>query len=510
MSEKIVSAEHAVAAIGDRATVAVSGFRWAGSSEKVLKALAARYDQTGGPKALTLVFSSASGDNVSTGLEHLARPGLLGRVIGGFWGATPRIAKLASDGEIEAYNYPQGQIARLYAAIASGQPGLVSKIGLGSYIDPRYGGGRMTPSTTADLLEVVSLRGEEWLLYHAFPIHIALVRGTTADAHGNITMEDEAVTTEALPLAFAAHNSGGLVIAQVKRIAPRGSLHPRAVVIPGHVVNMVVVADDPAVDHRQCVASEFDPTLTGDARMADGPLLPETGTPALRRIIAGRAMQQLRAGDVANLGQGIPSEIAALVRSTALAGRVHFTIESGVNGGIPKPVPDFGIAQEPESILRQDDQFTFYDGGGLDIAFLGFAEIDAKGNVNVSKFGSRVVGCGGFLDIAQPAKRLVFCGGFTAGATDVVVEGGQLRIMRQGAGKKFVRTLQQVTFNAARARQQDQSVFLVTERCVFDVAPEGLRVIEVAPGIDLERDVIAHMEFRPIVAGTLRPMSLDT
>lgn len=505
-TSKFVAAVEAVEAIPDGATLGVSGFRWAGASELVLRTLAQRFRGTGRPRGLTLVYSSASGDNVANGLEHLAEPGLLRRVVGGFWGVTPRLAALAEDGAIEAYNFPQGQIARLYGAIASGLPGLVSRIGIGTYIDPRHGGGRMNQRTPRDLVELVTLRGEEWLLYHAIPIDIALVRGTTGDARGNISMEREAMTTEALSLAFAAHNSRGKVIAQVSRQAATGQIHPRAVAIPGYAVNQLVLAENPEHDHRQCVGSVYDPRLTGDA---GGTAEDEAATTdVLRTLVATRAMQEIRPGDVINLGQGIPGEIAARVRGTELGHSVYFTVESGVAGGIPRPVPDFGISVNPEAILRQDDQFVFYNGGGLDVAFLGFAEVDEQANVNASYFRGRSVGCGGFLDIAYPARRLVMCGTFTAGGLEVSVSNGSLTIVSEGRTRKFVKSLQQLMFNPLRARTGDQTMLFVTERCVFDVTANGLRLIEVAPGIDIERDVLSQMEFRPAIADRLQTTTL--
>jgi propionate CoA-transferase len=507
VNSKIVTVDQALDIVRSGDTLGVSGFRWAGSSELMLRGIGQRFRERGTPRDLTLVFSSASGDNVSNGLEHLAQAGLLRRVVGGFWGATPALAQLAVSGQVEAYNLPQGQIARLYNAIAAGLPGLLSRVGLGTFIDPRIEGGRANDRTPPDHMEVVTVRGEEFLLYHAFPIHVALVRGTTADTAGNISMEDEAVTTEALALALAAHNSGGHVVAQVARVVERGAMHPRAVAIPGHIVDMVVVAADRATEHRQCVGSVYDPTITGDAP-APIDTSTETALPLIRRLIAQRAMQELRPGQVVNLGQGIPSEIAGLVRHSPLAGEVTFTIESGVNGGIPKPVPDFGIAVAPESIMRQDDQFTFYNGGGLDVAFLGFAEVDARGDMNVSRFGGRLVGCGGFLDIAQPARRLVFCGTFLAGKCELEMSDGRLTVVKEATGQKFVNALQQLTFSATRARNGEQPVLYVTERCVFDIVPEGLRLVEVAPGIDVERDILAHMPFKPIIAPAIRPMYL--
>ena len=500
-----VDAASAIEAIPDGATLGVTGFRWAGAAEVLLRALGDRFRRTGRPRGLTLVFSSTSGGGPGTGLEHLAQPGLLRRVVGGFWGVTPGLFELARQSQIEAYNFPQGQIARLYQAIAAGQPGVVTEIGLGTYIDPRRGGGRMNDVTPPDLVEVVSLRGKEWLLFHSFPIDVALIRATSADEAGNLTMEREAITPEALTLAFAAHNSGGKVIAQVLNRVPRGTLHPRSVAVPGSVVDHVVLATNAETEHRQCMESTFDPRLNGDAPWLDAGG-ERTEVEPIRRQVASRALQEIRAGDVVNLGQGIPSDIGILARESDLAGKVFFTLESGVIGGIPKPVPDFGIAQHPDAIIRQDDQFTFYNGGGLDVAFLGFAEIDASGNVNASYFRGRTIGCGGFLDIAVPARRLVFCGAFSAGSSEVEIADGRVTIRRDGPVTKFVREVAQVTFQAERGRRGLQPTLIVTERCVFELAPQGLRLVEVAPGMDVERDVLARMDFRPEVAAPLRIM----
>ncbi len=504
--DKFLGPDAAVAVIPDGVTLGVTGFRWAGASELLLRRLGDRFRRTGHPRDLTLIFSSASGDNVANGLEHLAEPGLLRRVIGGFWGVTPKLAMLAEQGAIEAYNFPQGQIARLYGAIASGLPGLVSRIGIGTYIDPRHGGGRMNSRTPADLVEIVKLRGEDWLLYHAIPIDFAFIRGTTADVRGNLSMEREAMTTEALSLAFATHNSGGTVIGQVAQRVEPGRIHPRSVAVPGYVIDHLVVADDVEHDHRQCVGSAYDGRLTGDIEAVG--TVDEGELDTIRSLVARRAMREIREGDVVNLGQGIPSEIAALVRGTPLASSVHFTVESGVAGGIPRPVPDFGIAINPEAILRHDDQFVFYNGGGLDVAFLGFAEVDAQANVNSSYFRGRSVGCGGFIDIAYPAQRLVMCGTLTAGGLEVEIADGSLKIVTEGKTRKFVKALQQLMFNPLRARTGEQSMLFVTERCVFDVTGDGLRLIEVAPGIDVDRDILAQMEFRPAIADTVRPMAL--
>jgi propionate CoA-transferase len=502
---KFTDVTTALSRIPDGATLGVTGFRWAGATEVLLRELGDRFRKTGRPRDLTLVFSSTSGGGPGTGLEHLAQSGLLKRVIGGFWGVTPQLYDLAMRNLVEAYNLPQGQIARLYHAIAAGQPGVVTQIGLGTYVDPRHGGGRLNSRSTADLSEVVTLRGREWLLYKSFPVSVGFIRATTADDAGNLTLEKEALTTESLALALAVHNSGGRVIAQVLRRVRRGTLHPRAVAIPGCVVDDVIIATDPETEHRQCVESVYDPRLNGDLG-GDQFTAAHVNLEPIRRQVAQRAILEVRPGQIVNLGQGFPSDVGVLGRESGLASEAFFSVESGVIGGIPKPVPDFGIAQHPEAILRQDDQFTFYNGGGLDVALLGFAEMDALGNVNASYLAGRAIGCGGFLDIAVSTRRLVFCGAFSAGPSEIGFDGGTITIRRDGPIQKFVNTLQQVTFNAGRGRAGEQPTLVVTERCVFELRADGLCLTEVAPGVDVRRDILSRMAFAPSVADQIRPM----
>lgn len=509
---KIHSAAEAVGQVAPDSTLAVAGFRWAGAPELLLRALEERFKKTAGPTGLTLVFSSAQGDGAGGGLEHLAHPQLLSRVIGGFWGLSPKLVALAQQNVIEAYNLPQGQICRLYQAIAAGAPGLISRIGIDTFVDPRQAGGRLNEATLTQLVEVLTVKGQEHLLYSAFPIHAAFVRGTSADPEGNISLEEEAVTTEALNLAFAAHNSGGRVFVQVKRIVSSRSIPPREVAIPGHVVDFVVVSEDDRFDHRQCVQSVYNPKFCSYSGKGDAVAVDDDAVPLARKVVAHRAMRELADGDTVNLGQGIPTDIIGALGASGSdrPSSVSFTIESGVVGGKPLAPPDFGISASPHAILRQDDQFTFYNGGGLDIAFLGFAEIDGLGNVNVSNFSGRLVGCGGFIDIAQTSKRLVFCGTLTAGGLDVVTEGGRLKIKREGSNRKFVRKLNEQTFGTRASIDSNRRVLYVTERCVFSLTAEGLRLDEVAPGVDVRKDILEQIGFSPAISTNLVEMALPT
>lgn len=495
MVDKVVSLENAIATIGDGDTVCVSGFVGIGTPESLLRGIEERFLTHQSPKDISLLFAAAPGDGAEKGLNRLAKPGLVKRAVGGHWSLVPKLGAMAVKNEIEAYNLPLGCISQLYRDIAAGKPGMFSKVGLHTFVDPRQSGGAINDITTKPLVEIKEINDEEWLFYHSIPVDVALIRGTTADPLGNITMEREALTLDMLSIAMAAKNSGGLVIAQVERVAAAGSLMPKEVVVPGNLVDCVVISEPD--EHLQTYKTPYNHGFSGRIKsVVSDPVPMELSE---RKIIARRAAMELPVNGVVNLGIGMPEGVGAVANEENIINNITLTTEAGVLGGVPQSGLDFGAALNADAIIQTNQQFDFYDGGGLDLACLGMAETDQNGNVNVSRFKDRFAGAGGFINISQNARKVLFVGTFTAGGLKIKTGDGKLKIVQEGRAKKFIRDVEQITFNGKFSAEQGKEVLYITERCVFALTDNGLKLSEVAPGIDIDKDILANMDFKPIV-----------
>ncbi|MBC7957609.1 MAG: acyl CoA:acetate/3-ketoacid CoA transferase [Cytophagales bacterium] len=493
---KLIDAKAVAGLIPDGSTVWLGGLAMMGFAEEIAKAIEASFLETGHPRNLTTWASGAIGNGRDGGMVHFAHPGLLKRMIAGHYGQCgAALMKMVMAGEIEAYNFPQGSLANLPQHVAARTPGLLTKVGLGTFVDPRIEGGKMNAATTESLNQVVQFAGEAWLFYPSPKINVALIRGTLADEKGNISFDKEGVLLETLSVAQAVKACGGVVIAQVERIVKAGSLHPKSVKIPGLVVDHLVISKPE--NHMQTISTQFNPALSGDIRV------PVRDMPPMaldaRKVIARRAAAELIRGAVVNLGIGVPAGVPAVAHEEGLGDIFELSVESGVNGGVPQMGGDFALSLNAESIIEQPLQFNFYDGGGIDVSCLGLAQADASGNVNVSKFSGRPMGCGGFVNITQSAKKLVFCGTFTADGLELAIGNGTLRIVKEGAVKKFVNQVEQITFSGRGSVERTQQVLFITERAVFHLTEDGLELTEIAPGVDLQRDVLAHMDFKPVM-----------
>ncbi|MBB5321746.1 acyl CoA:acetate/3-ketoacid CoA transferase [Marinobacter oulmenensis] len=501
---KIITADQAAALIKDEDTVAWTTIGMSYFAEQIAQALEKRFLETGSPKNITPVHDCGCGDGKDAGMAHLAHDGLVKRLVSGHTGQAPKMAQMVADDRIEAYLLPQGVLATLWRQIAGHKPGVITKVGMGTYVDPRIAGGRVTSRGADELVKLIEIEDEEWLLYKSFPVDVAVIRGTTADENGNLTVEEEAQISEGLPMAQAAKNTGGIVIAQVKYLAEAHSLHPKDVRVPGSLVDYVVVAEPE--NHKQTIATVYNPGLAGNTRVPLGAIPPMAFSE--RKLIARRAAMELRPDTLVNLGIGVPDGVASVAAEEGVVKQFTLTTELGTYGGIPASGGDFGAAWNAEAIIEHHAQFDFYDGGGLDIAFLGLAQADARGNLNVSKFGPKVVGPGGFINITQSAKKVVFCGTLTAGAK-FAFDQGKLKVVEEGRARKFVSEVDHITFSGDIARQNGQPVLYITERAVFELRESGMTLVEIAPGLDLEKDVLAAMDFRPHIADDLREMPVE-
>jgi propionate CoA-transferase len=493
--KKVISADDAVALVRDGDIVASSGYGGNGNPEALFAAIERRFLAGNGPRGLTLVWAGGQGDGKEKGLNRLGHEGLLKRTIGGHYGLMPRIEALAVGNKIAAYNFPEGVITHLYRDIAAGKPGTTTRVGIGTFVDPRLEGAKINVAAIEDLVEVIRLDGDDFLFFKSFPIHVALIRGTTADPDGNITMERETLRLETLAMALAAHNSGGVVLCQVERIAQSGSLDARSIRVPGILIDAVVMA--PPEEHMQNYGTHYNPALSGELRVPIEQLkkLPLDTT----KVIARRAAIELLPNCVVNLGIGLPDAISAVAAEERIEDLITLTVDPGVIGGIPLGGLDFGAVVNFSAAIDHPYQFDFIDGGGVDIACLGYAECDGRGDVNASRFGDRVPGCGGFINISQNSGKVIFVGTFTSGGFDAAVADGAIEIKKEGKHRKFVDKVSQITFSGAEAAKRGQEVVYVTERCVFQLRPGGLELTEVAPGIDVKKNILDILPFKPIM-----------
>lgn len=500
---KLISAKEAAALVPDNVTVGVCGFVGSAIPEEILTEVERAFLQKGSPRNLTLVHSAAIGDGEDKGANHFAHEGLLKRVVGGHFNLAPKLGSLIIDNKIEAYNWPQGTIAQWMRDVGGRKPGIMTKVGLNTFVDPRIEGGKLNSVTKEDLIEVITLGKEEYLWYKPFPVHVAILRGTTADLKGNISIEHEAVKLELLSYALAAKVNYGIVIVQVERIVESGTIAPQNVVLPGIDVDYVVVASNQAY-HEQSYGTAYEPAFSGEIRM---PLSAISPMPLnVRKVIARRAAMELIPKAKVNLGIGIPEGVSQVANEEGIGMELTLTVEAGPIGGIPAGGGQFGASANAEAIVDHPYQFDFYDGGGLDIAYLGLAETNSNGDINVSKFKGRIAGCGGFINITQNTRKVVFCGTFTAKGLKEEVRNGELVILQEGIIPKFLETIDQITFSGTYARKHHQTVMYITERCVFQLGQEGLILTEIAPGIQLERDILAQMAFKPLIAPNLKIM----
>lgn len=507
MKSKVMDVHAALDLIKDGDTIAISSASMVGYPEYIVKHLEDRYIETKHPAALTLYAGCGHGNPLGYGADdRFGHPGFVKRYVCSHPDVAPNLRKYIESGEIEGYSFPQGVINQLYRCSAAKQPGLLTKIGIGTYIDPRQDGGKLNSITTEDLVELMTLGGEEYLFFKSKPIDVAIFRGTSSDERGNITIEEESLKLEILEIATAAKSSGGKVIVQVKRIVANGSQKAKAVVVPGELVDAVVVCEEPETYHRQTAGTVYSPYMSGELLCPPGSVAKPKQVLTAQDLVCRRAVFELYPGAVVNVGVGIGAAVGAEAAVEGIVNDVTFTLELGAFGGTPQSGVNFGAAINASSYIAHPSMFDFYHGGGLDIAFLGAAEIDAEGNVNVSRFGGRAAGQGGFIDISQTSKKVVFCTYFMAKGFDAVVEDGKLVIKNEGKVRKFVDKVEQITFNGKLSREKGQEVLICSERAVFRLVKDGVMLVEIAPGADLEKDILANMGFKPIVSRNLKVM----
>lgn len=499
----ILSAEQFKQRVKRGKIFAVGGFRRSGTPQQLLRLLRNSYDESGYPSGITLVFSSTPTD---PGVDILAKEGLLDCVIGSFLGSIPEIRALIQTNRIKGYSLPQGQISLLFREIGRGSPGLISRIGMFSFVDPVNGGGKLNDKTTENIVERVQLFEADYLFYKALKINVALLRGSSVDPEGNISMYQEPIKTEFLSMAQAAKSSGGQVFVQVLESSEQ-LFQPEDVDLPACLVDGVVICENPEQDHRQTNRHQYFEGYSSRDQQAHPPL---QGDDVLyKKIIAKRALGELVDVKILNLGQGLPELVGSYAKNYPQKyGDIFICLESGVIGGTPERRPDFGVAVNPSAFLTQDNQFVSFNGGLLDMAILSFAQIDQFGRINVSRIGGAEFGGGGFMDIVFITKRIVFVGSFTTKGLNISDRDGSLEIKSEGKIQKFVKAVDQVTFTPALP-EAEQKLKIITERCTFEIKNGALTLTEILRGINLEQDILEQMEFRPQIAKTLKVVDFN-
>ena len=480
-------------------SMAVTGFRWSGTPQLLLRLVREEFDKSGEPNGLTIMFTSSATD---PGLDHLAHPDLLACSFGSYYGSIPEIRKLVQDNKIKGYSLPQGQLSLLFREIGRGSPGLLSTVGINTFVDPRLDGGKLNAKTDDDAVTIESINGKEFLFYHSRPVDAALIRGTIADANGNVSMRDEPVKTEFLSMAQAARTSGGKIFVQISEKSET-LLQPHEIDLPGHLVDSVIITDDLEKDHRHTNKYIFHEGLlkNGNYSKEAGPVT----DPTYKQLIGLRALKEVQSSKNVILGQGVPELVGVYARQSPEKYHNMMTfMESGVIGGIPERRPDFGVAFDPSAFLTQDNQFVGFNGGHMDMAVLSFVQFDEKGNVNVSVLGDDYFGCGGYIDICHGAKKIVFVGSFTAKGLDVINDSNGIKIKNEGTIKKAVKSVDEITYSPKMQKESGQEIRIITERCVFSIENNRVTLIEIANGVDLKEDILDQMDFRPQISENLR------
>jgi propionate CoA-transferase len=505
---KLIQSEEICSLLKDGDTIVVTGITLGAFAEEAAVEIERNFLATAHPRDLTIYFPSAIGDRNTRGLNYICHPGLIKRYVGGHMlGCGRRLQSICAENQAEVYCFPQGVMSTMNRYIAAKKPGVITKIGLGTMMDPRQNGGRMNSAAKEDLVDLVELLGEEWLLYKLPKVDVTIIRGTVADEKGNISTYKEGYQLGQLAAAQAAKACGGIVICQVESIVQFGTLKPKEVKVPGILVDYIYTAK-PAY-HWQTAQTPYNPVFSGEVRIPLGSVPLENLS--ARKVIARRAAMELQKSDIVNLGVGIPEAVSSIMAEEGVDHLVTMTTEAGGIGGIPANAHDFGCCWNAECTLEMADEFDLYDGGTLDFGCLGFLQVAPDGSLNASMRAGRGIGVGGFMDVAAGAKKVIFTTIMTGGVMpndlpQFKIEGGRISILREGNVKKFVPTIEQVTFNGPLAITEGKKVMVITERAVFQLTKEGLELIEIAPGMDLERDVLGAMDFRPLVSKNLQQM----